>query len=172
MISNIWCKSAKILIMYPRIPRIFDSWILRQFHESEDMNVKISTSSKKSKPNTVKLAQTTTCKMTTRLRQPILSPPKAIPVQSLLYKTTTCITWPAATFFVPQLKKTCLKQLLQNFIQQRNGKQCIKNKCLSDFIYSLWLYLLYCYFLMQNLSNIYKNWTFTFNIRLPNCCSC
>ena len=109
MISNIWCKSAKILIMYPRIPRIFDSWILRQFHESEDMNIKISTSPKKSKPNTVKLAQTTTCKITTHLRQPILSLPKPIPVQSLLYKTTTCLMWPAATFFVPQMKKNLSK---------------------------------------------------------------
>ena len=45
------------------------------------------------------------CKMTTRLRQPILSPPKPIPIQSLLYKITTCLMQPATTFFVPQMKK-------------------------------------------------------------------
>ena len=41
----------------------------------------------------------------------------------------------ATTFFVPQMKKTCLKQPLQNFIQQKNGKLCLKNKCLSDLLY-------------------------------------
>ena len=43
--------------------------------------------------------------MTTRLRQPMPSPPKPIPIQTLLYKTTTCLTRPANTFFVPQMKK-------------------------------------------------------------------
>ena len=37
-------------------------------------------------------------------------------------------------FCPPNEKKTCLKQPLQNFIQQRNGKQWI-NKCLSCYIY-------------------------------------
>ena len=72
------------------------------------------------------------------------------------------------SFLYPKQKKTCLKQLLQNFIQQRNGKQCIKNKRLSNYIYCLWLYLLHCYFIMQSLFNVYKNWTFTFNIRPTN----
>ena len=31
-------------------------------------------------------------------------------------------------------------QPLQNFIQWRNGKQCIKNKCLSNYIYWLLLF--------------------------------
>ena len=54
-------------------------------------------------------------------------------------------------FFVPQLKKkSYLKQPLQNVILQRNGKQCIKNKCLSGYI------------------NAYKNWTFTFKKGLSN----
>ena len=46
---------------------------------------------------------------------------------------------PATTFFDSQMKKTCLKQKLQNFIQRKNAKkkQCIKNKCLSDNIYSI-----------------------------------
>ena len=45
---------------------------------------------------TVKPAQT----MTSCLRQPILSLPKPVPMQLLLYKTTTCLTGPATTFFV------------------------------------------------------------------------
>ena len=63
------------------------------------------------------------CKTTTYLRQPMLSPPKPFPVQSLLYKTTTCLTWPATTFLSLKWKKSCLKQPLINFIQQRNDKQ-------------------------------------------------
>ena len=45
------------------------------------------------------------CKTTTHLRQPMLNPPKQIPLQSLLCKTTTCLTWPATTFWVPNEKK-------------------------------------------------------------------
>ena len=43
-------------------------------------------------------------KMTTCLRQPMLSLPKPIPIQLLLYKTTTSLMRPAATCFVPQMK--------------------------------------------------------------------
>ena len=53
-------------------------------------------------------------KTTTHLRWPMLSPPKPIPIQLLLYKMTTCLMRPTTTFFVPQMKKTCLKQPLQN----------------------------------------------------------
>ena len=42
--------------------------------------------------------------MTISVRQPILSPPKQILVQSLLYKTTTCVTQPATTFCLPKEK--------------------------------------------------------------------
>ena len=56
-------------------------------------------------------------KMTTHLRQPMLSLPKQIPIQLLLYKMTTCLSQPATTFFVSQMKKNCLKQPLQNFTQ-------------------------------------------------------
>ena len=49
---------------------------------------------------TVKPAETTTS-----IKRPMLSPPKPIPIQSLLYKTTTYLTLPATTFFVPQIKK-------------------------------------------------------------------
>ena len=53
----------------------------------------------------------------------MLSPPKQIPIQLLLYKMTTCLAQPATTFFVSQMKKTSLKQPLQNFTQWRNEKQ-------------------------------------------------
>ena len=43
-------------------------------------------------------------------------------------------------FWLANEKKTCLKQQLQNFIQRRNAEklkeQFIKNKRLSDYIYS------------------------------------
>ena len=63
------------------------------------------------------------CKTTTRLRRPMLSPPKQIAVQSLLYKTTTCLTQTPTIFLTRKWKKTRLKQPLQNFIQRRNAKQ-------------------------------------------------
>ena len=44
-------------------------------------------------------------KTTTSLRRPMLSPPKQIPMQSWLYKTTNCPTQPATIFFVYQTKK-------------------------------------------------------------------
>ena len=51
------------------------------------------------------------------------------------------LTRPANTFLTPKWKKTCLKQQLQNFIQRRNAEkhkeQFIKNKRLSDYIYSI-----------------------------------
>ena len=67
---------------------------------------------------TIKLVQTTTS-----IRRPRLSPPKQIPIKSLLYKKTTCLTPPATTLFLTQIKKNCLKQLLQNFTVRRNGKE-------------------------------------------------
>ena len=60
-------------------------------------------------------------KTATPLRRAMLSQPKSIAIQSLLYKTTTCLARPATSFFVPQMKNNCLKQPLQNFIQRRNG---------------------------------------------------
>ena len=43
------------------------------------------------------------CKMTTCLRWPMLSPPKQIPIWLLLFNMITCLTQPAATFFVCHL---------------------------------------------------------------------
>ena len=49
-------------------------------------------------------------KTTTRLRQPVQSPPKQIPIQSLLYKTTNCLMRPTSDhFFVSQVKKNLSK---------------------------------------------------------------
>ena len=42
-------------------------------------------------------------KLTTHLRQPILSPPKQITIQLLLYKTV--VTWPITIFLPHKLKK-------------------------------------------------------------------
>ena len=39
----------------------------------------------------------------------MLSSPKPIPIKPLLYKTTTCLTQPATTFFVPQMRKNLSK---------------------------------------------------------------
>ena len=46
------------------------------------------------------------CKMTSCLRRPMLSPPKWIPIQSLLYKMTSCLMELATTFFVSQMKNS------------------------------------------------------------------
>ena len=87
-------------------------------------------------------------KTTTRLRRPMMSPPRPVPIECL-YKTTTCLTRPATTFFVPQMKKNLFKTTTAKF--------------------SLRLYFLYCYLVMQSLPNAWKNWTFiTFKIGLLN----
>ena len=62
-------------------------------------------------------------KTTVHLRRLMLSPPQQIPIQLLLYKTTTCLTRPAATFFVSQIKKSLSKTTTKKIIQQRDGKQ-------------------------------------------------
>ena len=74
--------------------------------------------------NTVKPVQkTTSFKITTRLRRPMLRQPKQISIQSLVYKTSTCLT-PSTTTFVSQMKKNLSKTTtLQNFTQRKNGKQ-------------------------------------------------
>ena len=78
---------------------------------------------------------------TNSVRGPMLSLPKWILVQSLLYKTTTCLTRPSTIFLSPKWKKAYLKQPLTNFIQQRNARQTQgtmhKNKRL--FIFTLLL---------------------------------
>ena len=78
-------------------------------------------------------------KTTTRLRQPVLSQPKQIPVQLLLYKTTTCVTRPATTFFCLPNEKTLTATKLYPAKKWKIiiWKQCIENKCRPDYIYSI-----------------------------------
>ena len=83
------------------------------------------------------LYKTATC-----LRRLTLSPPKQIPIQSLLSKMTTCLTWPATTFFVSQMKKNLSKTITTKFYPEKKWEtnikqQCIKITCLCDFIYSI-----------------------------------
>ena len=58
--------------------------------------------------------------MTTSAKRPRLSPPKQIPIQSLLSNATS-----NHFFLLPNEKKTCLKQLLQGFIQRKNAKKYV-----------------------------------------------
>ena len=76
--------------------------------------------------------------MTTRLRRPVLSLPKQIPMQSLLYKMTTCLTRPATTFFVLQIKKNLSKTTTKKLYPAKKWEtnlrqQCMKNKRLPDY---------------------------------------
>ena len=48
-------------------------------------------------------------------RPPMLSPSKQIPLQSLLYKTTTSLTWPATFILSSKWKKAHLNQPLINY---------------------------------------------------------
>ena len=66
------------------------------------------------------------CKMTTHLRWPMLSPPRQIPMQPLLYKTTTCPTRPATTFFVPQMKKAVQNSNCKTFSSGEMGSNTYK----------------------------------------------
>ena len=80
------------------------------------------------------------CKTATCLRRLILSLPKPIPIQSLLCKTAICLMQPT-TFFCSEMKKAHLKQPLKTLSSKemwnKDKEQCIKNKHLSDYIYSI-----------------------------------
>ena len=53
----------------------------------------------------------------------MLSPPKQIPIQLLLYKTTTYLTRPATTYFCLPNEKKRLKQPLQNLPSEQMGNK-------------------------------------------------
>ena len=94
------------------------------------------------------------CNTTTCLRRPRLSPPKRIPIQSLLYKTATCLTQPATTFFVSQMKKSLSKTTTNKLYPTKKCKrkeQCIKNKRLYLFIFTLLL-------LFNAKFSVHKSW--------------
>ena len=90
--------------------------------------------------------------MTTRLKQPMLSLPRPIPIQLLLCKTTTCLTRPV-TSFVPQMKKDISKTTTAKIYP---AKKC---EAMHTKLISLWLNLLYCYLKMQGLLNVCNKWT-------------
>ena len=54
---------------------------------------------------------------------------------------TTCLTRPGTTFFACPMKKNLSKQPLKTLtseeMQNKYKQQCIKNKILSDYIYSI-----------------------------------
>ena len=80
---------------------------------------------------TVKPAQTTTS-----TRRPIVSLPKQIPIQSLLYKTTTCLTRSATTCLSHKWKKKKLsKTATAKLYPAEKWEAMNKNKSLSDYIY-------------------------------------
>ena len=90
-------------------------------------------------------------KTTPHLRWPMLSPPKPISIKSLLYNTTTCLTQP----YQKNLSKTTTTKLYPAKKYDTNIRQQTMHKKET----CLWLYLLYCYFIIQSLLNVYKNWT-------------
>ena len=77
--------------------------------------------------------------MTTRLRRPVLSPTKQIPIQSLL-RMTTCLKRDQRE--LKREEKTCLKQPLQIVnrceieIEIKHKATTIKSEHLSHYIYS------------------------------------
>ena len=75
-------------------------------------------------------------KMTTDLRQPMLSLPKQIPIQSLLQKMTTCLTQPATTFFLSQMKKNLSITTTTKLYLAKKWETNIRQQCII-------LYLLY-----------------------------
>ena len=70
----------------------------------------------------------------------MLSPPKQIPIQLALYKTITCLTRPATTFFClpkKKLSKTTTRFNPAKKWERSIRQQCIKNKRLFDYIYTI-----------------------------------
>ena len=83
-----------------------------------------------------------TVQTTSSVRLPMLSPPKQIPIQSLLYKLTAYLMQTATTFFDFQMKKSLSKTTTKKLYsvqecEKKHKKQCIKNIFLSDYIYSI-----------------------------------
>ena len=83
------------------------------------------------------------CKTTIRLRRPMLSPPKQIPVQLLLHKTTICLTRPTTTFFClsneKSLSKTTTKKLYPTKKYETNMRNNARKINVSLIIFTLLL---------------------------------
>lgn len=83
----------------------------------------------------------------------LVSLPKPMLKQLLLYMTTTCLTQPLITCLVPKIKTATAKSYSVE-----------KWTTIHKKYMSLRLYVLYCYVIMQSLFNVNQNWTFIFNI--------
>ena len=86
----------------------------------------------------------------------MLSPPKQIPIQLLLYKRTTCLLQSATTFFDLQMKKILSKATTTKLDPAKECKKTYgtmqkKKKHLSDYIYILLL-------IYNAKCNVYKSW--------------
>ena len=62
-----------------------------------------------------------------------MSPPKPIPVQSILHKTTTCLTRPAATFFDSQMEKNLSKTVTAKLYPAEKWEVMHKEKRFSNY---------------------------------------
>ena len=82
-------------------------------------------------------------KMTTHLRQPVLGLPEQIPIQSLLFKTTTCLTRPATTFFVSQMEKNLSKTTTTKLYPASKWETNIRQHCIKTSLIIFTLVLLY-----------------------------
>ena len=74
--------------------------------------------------------------MATLVKRPMLSPPKQIPIQLLLFNVTS------SHFFDSQIEKNLSKTITTKLYpvkecEERPKEQCIKNKPLYDTIYSI-----------------------------------
>ena len=102
--------------------------------------------------------------MTTHLRRPVVSLSKQIPLQLLLYNTTTSLMPPVTTFFDLQMKKSLSKATTTKLYPAKKWKRNIRiylYLCNKAIIIKQ-LYLYYCYFIMQSLFSLFnanKNWT-------------
>ena len=81
----------------------------------------------------------------------MLSLPKQIPVQSLLYKTTTCLTRPVNTFLSTKWKKVCLKQPLKTLSSEEMWNNALK--------INVFLIISTLLFIAQSLLDVYESWT-------------
>ena len=102
---NLWCY-GKLFIWKSELVFPSDKWNYSELTQSI----------------TVKLVQTTTS-----LRLTILSSPKQILVQSLLYKTTTCLTRPATTFFCLPNENMPSKTTTKKFYATKKCETNIRN---------------------------------------------
>ena len=92
----------------------------------------------------------------------MLSPTKQIPIQSLLSKTTTCLTRTATTFFVPHVKKCLSKTAIAKNYPSEKWEVIHKKICISDFIY--FIATLKCKVCLMFIKTVHLHSTYVFPI--------